>query len=170
MSYIIAIDVGIKNLGFAVLQNDSNLLVYWERVSLVPHGNYQPYKSVEYVHKFVQDHATYFANAKLIIIERQMRVNMRIIEAIVHTMFIDRCLVVQAQHVKLHFGLNTRDYRKNKKAAVDFVNAQMQSEQPHITNLQEWSGHWLQEGKQDDLADAAIMIMYYVRTYSLTLR
>ena len=165
MSYIIAIDVGIKNLGFAVLQTSDNTLVVWKRVNLVPSHNYQPYKNVDYVHQFVQDHANYFATAKLVIVERQMRVNMRIIEAVVHSLFYGRCLVVQAQHVKLHFGLNKRDYRKNKRAAVDFVNEQMQADEPHIHNLQLWKPHWTTEGKQDDLADAVIMLMYYVRTY-----
>ena len=165
MSYIIAIDVGIKNLGFAVLQTCDNTLVLWKRVNLVQSNNYQPYKNVEYVYQFVQDHANYFAESKLVIIERQMRVNMRIIEAVVHSMFYGRCLVVQAQHVKLHFGLNKRDYRKNKKAAVEFVNEQMECEEPHITNLKLWKLHWTMEAKQDDLADAVIMLMYYVRTY-----
>jgi hypothetical protein len=74
-------------------------------------------------------------------------------------------MVVQAQHVKLHFGLNKRDYRKNKKAAVDFVNEQMEHSEPYIPNLHTWNAHWVQEGKQDDLADALIMLMYYVRTF-----
>ena len=163
--YIISIDVGIKNLGFAVLEASSNNLVVWKRVNLVTSNTYQPFRNVEYIHQFIENHATYFADAKLVIIERQMRVNMRIIESVVHSMFYGRCMVVQAQHVKLHFGLNKRDYRKNKQAAVDFVNEQMEHSEPHIPNLHTWNAHWVQEGKQDDLADALIMLMYYVRTF-----
>ena len=48
---------------------------------------------------------------------------------------------------------------------MEFVNEQMECEEPHISNLKLWKLHWTMEAKQDDLADAVIMLMYYVRTY-----
>ena len=47
--YIISIDVGIKNLGFAVLEASSNNLVVWKRVNLVTSNTYQPFMNVEYI-------------------------------------------------------------------------------------------------------------------------
>ena len=49
MRYIVAIDVGIKNLGLCVFDLATCKFVFWNNVSLVPNGRYLPADNVQYV-------------------------------------------------------------------------------------------------------------------------
>ena len=121
MSLVIAIDVGIKNLAICAYDFISSKVVHWDNVSLVPNGRYVPAQNVQYVREFVQRHSHLFQAATVVIVERQMRCNMRIIEAVFQSMFYERCCVVHARSVKMHYGLSTRNYRANKAKAVEWV-------------------------------------------------
>ena len=89
MSYVISIDVGIKNLGLCVFDFRNAKVVKWCNVSLVPSGRYIPANNVQYVRDFVAKHREYLDDAFVIIIERQIRCNMRIVEAVIQSMFYD---------------------------------------------------------------------------------
>ena len=164
MSLVIAIDVGIKNLAICCYDFVTSQVVHWDNVSLVPSGRYIPAQNVQYVRSFVQRHHALFANAAVVIVERQMRCNMRIIEAVLQCMFFDRCHVINARCVKMHYGLSTRNYRANKAKAVewanDFVRENAQAFAPQILDV------FHRGGKQDDLADALLLVMYYLDTFS----
>lgn len=164
--YIIAVDVGIKNLGLSIFDIQTKELKVWGRYSICKSRPYQPAKNVEYVRQLIQDHATYFANAHKVLIERQMRVNMRIIESVFHALYYERCIIMPAQVVKMHFHLNKGNYKANKRAAVDFIQLRFQDLLPAMLgNCAEMSDVWASESKQDDLADSLLMILYYLDTY-----
>ena len=114
MSLVVAIDVGIKNLAICAYDFVTSRVVHWDNVSLVPSGRYIPAQNVQYVRDFVQRHNQLFSQASTVIVERQMRCNMRIIEAVLQCMFFERCVVINARCVKMHYGLSTRNYRANK--------------------------------------------------------
>jgi len=164
MSFVIAIDVGIKNLGLCIFDFRTSTVVLWENVSLVPSGRYTPAYNVQYVRDFVRKYDAYFRNAFQIIIERQIRANMRIIEALLQSMFYEQCVVISARSVKLHYDLSTKNYRTNKLKAVAFVNDFIRKNAKAIETqqLQRYGA----SKKQDDLADSLIMILYYLDTYS----
>ena len=164
MSYVIAIDVGIKNLGLCVFDFKTAKVVYWDNVSLVHNGKYVPSLNVQYVMSMVAKLECYFANAFQVIVERQMRCNMRIIEAILETMYYGKCLILSARSVKMHYGLSMKNYRLNKQKAVQwtkqFVTANPSAfADSALLNFSKAS-------KQDDLADCLLMCMYYLDTYS----
>lgn len=164
MSLVVAIDVGIKNLAICAYDFVTSQIVHWDNVSLVPTGRYVPAQNVQYVRDFVQKHQHLFSQAYAVLIERQMRCNMRIIESVLQCMFFERCHVINARCVKMHYGLSTRNYRTNKAKAVEWATAFVQNNgtalQPGVADL------FLRGGKQDDLADALLLIMYYLDTYS----
>lgn len=164
MSFVIAVDVGIKNLGLCIFDFRTSTVVLWENVSLVPSGRYTPAYNVQYVRDFVRKYDSYFRNAFQIIIERQIRANMRIIEALLQCMFYEQCVVISARSVKLHYDLSTKNYRTNKLKAIAFVNDFIRKNAKAIETqqLQQYSA----SKKQDDLADSLIMILYYLDTYS----
>ena len=167
MSYIIAIDVGIKNLGFVVYDCDDCCVCEWLRVDITNGTKYVPSQNVTYTHDFVKQHANYFAKAHIVLVERQMRVNMRIIESVFHSMFYDRCLIIPAQAVKMHFDISMRNYKQNKRRAVEWVNCHWDTFMPKfVNNLDTWLPIWKKELKQDDLADSMLMTLYYLNTYS----
>jgi hypothetical protein len=164
MNLIVAIDVGIKNLGLCVFDFCSSKVVHWDCVSLVPNGRYIPANNVEYVRKFIERYNHYFTCAQKVLIERQIRCNMRIVEAILQTMFYERCIVISARSVKVHYDLSTKNYRANKQKAVawagQFIRANPQAFEATCTN------NWSERRKQDDLADSLLLVMYYLDTYS----
>lgn len=162
--FIIAIDVGIKNLGLCIFDFCKSQFVHWDCVSLVPNGRYVPMNNVEYVRKFVERYEHYFANASKIIVERQIRCNMRIVEAVIQTMFYDKCIIISARSVKMHYDLSTKNYRANKQRAVQWA-----SEFTRANPLAFYGTcveSFKNKSKQDDLADSLLLVLYYLDTYS----
>ena len=121
MRYAIAIDVGIKNLGICAYDFVESRVVHWDNVDLVPTGRYQPALNVQYVRSFVSRHANLFDEAAVVLVEKQMRCNMRIIEAVLQSMFFDKCVVIHARSIKAHYNIATRNYRDNQARAVEWV-------------------------------------------------
>ena len=163
--YIITIDVGIKNLGFTIFDCERRALVAWDVASLVQHENYVPSKNVQYVKRFVDKYREYFERAIKVVIERQIRTNMRIIEAVFETLFFEKVLIITAKSVKMHFGTSTKNYRGNKKKAVEFVQQGIEQRAPWVNYMQDCMGAWQKRSKQDDLADALMLLLYYIDTY-----
>lgn len=164
MSFVIAIDVGIKNLGLCVFDFTSSKVVHWDNVSLVQSGRYLPASNVQYVREFVEKHSTYFSNAFMVLIERQIRCNMRIIEAVLQSMFYERCLIISARSVKMHYDLSTKNYKANKQKAVDWTRGFISSSPQVFAN---GTATCFNNGKKlDDLADSLLLCMYYLDTYS----
>lgn len=164
MRFVIAIDVGIKNLGLCVFDFATAKFVFWDNVSLVPNGRYIPANNVQYVRDFVNRYQSFFNEASCILVERQMRCNMRIVEAVVQTLFYDICTVINARSVKAHYGLSTKNYRMNKQRAVqwaeEFVRNNNRAFLPGVSHAFE------EKSKKDDLADSLLLITYYLDTYS----
>ena len=72
-------------------------------------GRFVPSSNVKYVHDFVS-RAHLFHNCCALIIERQMRANMRIIEAVFESLFTDLQVINNALRQNA-YGLSTRNYR-----------------------------------------------------------
>ena len=77
-------------------------------------------------------------------------------------MFFDRCHIISPRSVKLHYGLSTRNYRQNKVAAVEWVKRFLQANTDVILDPDPFE----KTSKQDDLADALLLVLYYLDTYS----
>jgi hypothetical protein len=164
MRYVVAIDVGIKNLGLCVFDLATCKFVFWNNVSLVPNGRYLPANNVQYVRDFVARHEWAFNEAQAVLVERQMRCNMRIVESILQTLFYDKCVIINARSVKAHYNLGTKNYRMNKERAVEWVTDFVCSN-PSVFNIGVTSA-FEQHNKKDDLADSLLLITYYLDTYS----
>lgn len=163
MQYVIAIDVGIKNLGLCVFDFCTAKFVFWDNISLVPSGKYQPLSNVKYVRDFIARYQCFFSNAACVVIERQMRCNMRIIESIIQTLYFDICTVINARAVKAHYGIGTKNYRMNKQRAVQWVDAFVKN---NPSAFAPGVAENFNVRKRDDLADALLLVTYYLDTYS----
>ena len=166
MVYLVCVDVGVKNLGLCIVDLDDMSLAKWERVSLYASSKYVPSNNVAYCRQLVQDNKHYFDNAHVIVIEKQIRANMRIIESVLQAMFYDKTLIVHARHVKMHFDLCMRNYRLNKMKAVEFVDNQIKTNNLPFKHTELQHQCWEAEHKKDDLADSMLLALYYCSTYS----
>jgi hypothetical protein len=164
MQYVIAIDVGIRNLGICVFDFCSAKFIFWNNVPIVPNGRYIPSNNVKYVRDLLSRYESFFSNAHCVLVERQMRCNMRIIEAIIQTMFYDKCIVINPRSVKAHYSIGTKNYRMNKQKAVQwadrFITSNAAAFAPGVHET------FLSNEKKDDFADALLMVTYYLDTYS----
>ena len=147
---VLGLDVGIRNLAVCALQN--GVPVAWFNEALVE-GRYEPHRTVEHVLAFVARHRELFAQAQHVVIERQLRANMRVIEGVLHALHWGKCSVVHARSVKARYGLSRRDYRQNKQAAVEFVAR-------HAPDCELTDRFW-RSRKRDDLADSYLLALFY---------
>jgi hypothetical protein len=152
---VLAVDVGIRNLAICAMDT-AHGIVHWANEPLST-GPYQPQYNVQYVHEFLARNAALFALADEIVVEKQMRVNMRIIEAVIHSRYFDKCKVVHPRTIKAAFGLGRGNYALNKRASVDFVQARLQS----LEEPSNWRDFFANARKRDDLADAYIMALFF---------
>ena len=164
MRFVIAIDVGIKNLGLCVFDFASAKFVFWDNVSLVPNGRYIPANNVQYVRDFIRRYENLFQEASHVLVERQMRCNMRIVEAVIQTLFFDVCTVISPRSVKAHYGLGMKNYRMNKQRAVEWA-------EKFVVSNKEAFVHGVtvpfeEKHKKDDLADSLLLVTYFLDTYS----
>ena len=164
MRYVIAIDVGIKNLSVCVFDFRSTQIVRWETLSLVSNGRYIPSQNVRYVRDLVHALKEYFDAAFQVLIERQMRCNMRIIESVIQSMFYDVTIVISARSIKMHYHIGCNNYRANKQKAVKWAR-EFCLHNPHAfaTDI---ARVLARSKKADDLADSLLLLLYYLDTYS----
>jgi len=151
---VLAIDISIRNLALCML--DDKRIVHWQTVDLSG-SEYRPQDNVKLVMEFRNEFSHLFDAADLVIIERQMRVNMRIIEAVLHALSYKKCKIISARTIKQHFGLCRRDYRQNKQAAVEHVQKLLSAcpeDEPH-------AAQFARTKKRDDLADAYLMALFF---------
>ena len=118
MRYVVAIDVGLKNLGLCVYDFNTTQIVKWDNCTIYTGQRYVPSQNVRYVRDFLAQYAEWFDEAQTVLIERQMRANMRIIEAVIQALYFDKTMIVSPKSVKVHYDLSTRNYRLNKQMAV----------------------------------------------------
>jgi hypothetical protein len=164
MRYAIAIDVGIRNLGVCVYDFITCKIVYWDNIPLMS-GRYIPSNNVIYVREFVRRFHHYFNEIACLIVERQMRCNMRIIEALLQSTFYDVCVVINPKCVKMHYGTSKGEYRANKIAAVDWATSFVERN-PGAFADSSCLAFNTKGAKKDDLADSLLLILYYLDTYS----
>lgn len=163
--YIVAVDVGVKNMAVCVFDLTLGKVIQWHVGSLVPDGKrYLPMLNVQYVRNWISTWKEYFDNALAVLVERQMRCNMRIIESLIHSEYYDKCYIVCARSIKMHYGLSMRNYRQNKNKAIewasDFIAKNPQVFEPTPTEVFRTSI------KRDDYADSLLLVMYYLDTFS----
>jgi hypothetical protein len=123
-----------------------------------------PQHNVTYVRNFIAKFEHYFSNALAVVIERQIRCNMRIIESILQTMFYDRTYIISAKSVKAHYNLSHKNYKANKAAAVEWTSHFVENNK-HVFAY-DLVPIYQRSKKQDDLADCLLLLMYYLDTYS----
>ena len=165
MRYAIAIDVGVKNMGLCVFDFSTSTICCWLNENLVPNGRYQPCKNVRCVETLIDRFRHFFDDAAYVVVERQLRCNMRIIEALLEQRFMDKCTIISPRSVKAHYRLSMRNYTQNKAAAVEFalqfVDRNPNAFDPGVVETFKASK------KRDDLADALILLADFLDTYSV---
>ena len=162
MSYVIAIDVGVKNLGVCIFDFRSAKIVEWANIDLVDQGRYVP---MHYVRNFINKFKGYFEDMFVLVIEKQMRMNMRIIESVLEALYYDSCVRIGPRAIKLHYDISTKSYNSNKRKAVEWA-MQFMDRNAVAFSSEDLIDKFKRAKKQDDMADALLLLLYYLDTYS----
>ena len=69
----------------------------------------------------------------------------------------------------MHYGLSMQNYRANKQRAVEWADTFMTNNACAFADELDLS-QYRKAGKRDDMADAMLLVMYYLDTYSTFLQ
>jgi len=129
--------------------------VEWANEPLCLDVKYEPASNVHLVKAFADKHEALFARADHVVVEKQLRANMRIIEALLHLSYYGKCAVVHARTIKAAYGLSRGEYRLNKLAAVEWVTKRLERlDDP-------WRARFEASRKRDDLADSYLLAHFF---------
>ena len=99
-----------------------------------------------------------------IIVEQQLRSNMKAVQWMIHITHFDSVRVVRPQDVKRHYQISTSTYDENKRAAVTWTLARVRQ------HAEEFDADCIRQffasHKKDDLADALMLVRYVLDTYT----
>lgn len=146
---VIALDVGTRNLGVAVVDNRNwRAPKRWVKVDILG-KNKKPSVDVivKCTVKWVRDHAYWFESADAVVLENQLRTPFIVMNAVISALHLEKVVVVHPLKVGRFWNLPTTRAAK-KKAAVACV-AQNGAVFPAVAS-----------GKYDDLADAWLMAVW----------
>ena len=153
MMRVVSIDVGLRNFGYAILQDhelvDFDSICIWD---LVPKNKRTDYP---YIARVLVENTNIFDKADVVLIERQMQARMKMIACALRCFFWGKSKMIAPLSVRKHFKISTGVYKENKKASKDFVLQFLSESQKK---------KYMSSKKKDDMADAIIQGMYYINS------
>ena len=153
---IVAIDPGIRNLGWSVYDDTKGQFISFGRYDLLkdqPKAKHTKYPDL--VHDFITASKDVFDLADAIVIEIQMPAKFKVIQTAFQCFFWGKSHLISPRSVRCHFDISTGNYAKNKKASVTKI--------PEL-DIPMKNKHWFErfeKSKRDDVADAILLGLYY---------
>lgn len=155
---VVAIDPGIKNLGWSVYDTKKQVFISFGRYNLLKD---QPKKMhTKYVHlvaSFIEASRDVFDMADAVLVEMQMVAKFKVIQTAFISFFWGKSHEVSMRSVRCHFGISTGKYAANKKASIIKV-----PELLPVGKNRDWFSRF-DHSKKDDVADAILLAMYWVQ-------
>jgi len=154
---IVAIDPGIKNLGWSVYDTKKCRFKSFGRYNLLkdqPKAMHTKYPQL--VYDFIKASKAVFDVADIVCIEIQMVAKFKIIQTAFQCFFWGKSYLISPRSVRCHFNISTGNYAKNKKASVNIIPSL------DITQQNKTWFNSLDVGKRDDVADAILIGLYWV--------
>ncbi len=153
---IVAIDPGIRNLGWSVYDDTKNQFISFGRYDLLkdqPKTKHTKYPDL--VHDFIAASKDVFDLADAIVIEIQMAAKFKVIQTAFQCFFWEKSHLISPRSVRCHFKISMGNYAKNKKASVTKI-----PELDIPTKNKLWFERF-EKSKRDDVADAILLGLYY---------
>ena len=160
---IVAIDPGIRNLGWSVYDEAKGQFISFGRYDLLkdqPKAKHTKYPIL--VHDFITASKDVFDLADAIVIEIQMTAKFKVIQTAFQCFFWGKSHLISPRSVRCHFDISTGNYAKNKKASITKI-----PELDIPTQNKQWFERF-EKSKRDDVADAILLGLYYSQKGKLT--
>ena len=153
---VVAIDPGIKNLGWSVYDTCRGEFVSFGRYNLLkdqPKNMHTKY--VHLVADFVSKSKDVFDIADAVCVEIQMAAKFKVIATAFLAFFWGKSHEVSMRSVRCHFNISMKNYAANKKASVSKI-----PELPISQKNKKWFSCF-DKVKKDDVADAILLALYW---------
>ena len=153
---IVAIDPGIRNLGWSVYDETKGQFISFGRYDLLkdqPKAMHTKYPQL--VYDFITASKDVFELADAVVIEIQMTAKFKVIQTAFQCFFWGKSYFISPRSMRCHFKISTGNYAKNKKASVTKI--------PEL-DIPVKNKHWFErfeKSKRDDVADAMLLGLYY---------
>jgi len=159
-----SLDIGIRNIGFAIWDTKKECIKYIEIIDLLkipgcqtrlPFGD----QSIVFlVKRAIKERAELFKSLDAVGIEKQMTRKMVLIQFAFECILDDVCTVLQItpRAVKTMFGTSRGNHKKNKQAAILKLYSMLDAK--GIETLNNYT-------KKDDIADSVLQAMYTAYNY-----
>ena len=150
---IVAIDPGLKHLGWSMFDSVANSFIsfgVYDLVKDVPKKEHTKYAQL--IKRFVNNSSESLDRADVIVIEIQMMARFKVIATALQCFYWEKHIMVAPKAVRYYYNISTGNYNENKKKSIEFA--------PSLLGLH---GKQRLEGlkKKDDAADAIILACYY---------
>jgi len=158
---VVAIDPGIKNLGWSVYDTTRCEFISFGRYNLVkdqPKNMHTKY--VHLVADFVSKSKQVFDMADAVCVEIQMAAKFKVIATAFLAFFWGKSHEVSMRSVRCHFDISMKNYAANKKASVAKI-----PDLPISQKNKNWFSRF-DNAKKDDVADAMLLALYWVQVKS----
>lgn len=123
--HILGIDPGMRNLGWVLYDIDSERFIDGGRTDLTcfctTRADTTKYSKL--VKRFLETQQETFRSVTAVVIEKQMKAKFKIIETSFQCFFWEKAMVVSPLKLRNYYGLSRKNYRANKKASVQHVEA-----------------------------------------------
>lgn len=159
---IVAIDPGIKNMGWSVYDTTKCSFIKFGRYNLVKE---QPKnmrtKYAHLVKSFIDASKAVFDMADVVCIEIQMTAKFKVIATAFQCFFWEKSYLVSPRSVRCHFNISTGNYAKNKKASIDIIPSL------DIPDKDKRLFQSFKKDKRDDVADAMLIALYWAQVKNI---
>lgn len=158
---IVAIDPGIKNLGWSVYDTKKCSFLKFGRYNLVKEQPKNMHTKYAYLVKtFVDASKAVFDMADVVCIEIQMTAKFKVIATAFQCFFWNKSYLVSPRSVRCHFNISTGNYAKNKKASIDIIpTLDIPANDKRLFRS-------FERDKRDDVADAMLIALYWAQVKS----
>jgi len=160
--FVLAIDIGIINLGYVFVEITENVLKVKEcnKVNItnmkhnkIPRCNCNLYHEnciPDYVDHFIQEHSHLFDQADKILIERQPPVGITNVQDLIFTRFRNKVKLISPNSIHKFFKMTKNDYETRKIESQQLT-------KHYLENFETFN----QLIRQHDVTDAMLLVMYY---------
>jgi len=162
MESILAIDIGIINLGYVFVEITENVLKVIEcnkvNITNMKHNKisrcncnlYHENCIPDYVDHFIQEHSHLFQQADKILIERQPPVGITNVQDLIFTRFRNKVKLISPNSIHKFFKMTKNDYDTRKIESQQLT-------KHYLENFETFN----QLIRQHDVTDAMLLVMYY---------
>ena len=157
---IFAVDPGTRHLGWAIFNTSTcsyDAFGVFDLQAGVPRALKTKYAHL--VHNFCAQKRALIMSCDILAVEIQMQAKMKVVATALQCFFWDKHKMVAPLAVRKFFNISHANYRKNKKASVEFAQTLVTGAQKKLLNAHK---------KKDDIADALILARYVADTAEVT--